>query len=76
MVPRYFFHVRDGRDLPDHEGHDLPSLAEVRAEARTTAGEMLRGTGDEFWNHGEWVMNVTDEAGETVVKLRFSAEVT
>jgi hypothetical protein len=75
-LPRYFFHARDGRDLPDREGLELPSLTEVRAEALATAGELLRGAGDQFWNYGDWVMNVTDEAGETVVKLRFSADVT
>jgi hypothetical protein len=66
-VPRYFFHVKDGRDLPDMDGCELPSLAEVRAEALRTAGEMLKSAGGEFWNHGDWHMDVRDEAGRSVL---------
>ena len=42
-MPRYFFHVRDGVDLPDTEGFELPDLEAAQAEAIGTCGEMLRG---------------------------------
>jgi hypothetical protein len=73
-LPRYFFHVIDGREILDHEGTELLGLKEARAEAIRTAGAILRDEGDEFWNGTEWHMNVTDAAGQSVLKLRFSAD--
>jgi hypothetical protein len=73
-MPRYFFHVVDGREIVDDEGTELPGLRAARAEAIRTAGAMLRDEGDEFWNGTEWHMNVTDAAGQSVLKLRFSAD--
>ena len=73
-MPRYFFHVRDGRDYPDDEGSEFPDLSAVRAEAIRSSGEMLRsvrGDGD-FWSGHDWTMNVTDEAGQPVLTLQFS----
>ena len=73
-MPRYFFNVHDGRDYPDDQGTELPDLAAVRAEALRSSGEMLRdskGAGD-FWSGDDWTMNVTDEAGKTMLTLRFS----
>ena len=46
----------------------------MRAEAIRSSGEMLRsvrGDGD-FWSGHDWTMNVTDEAGQPVLTLRFS----
>jgi len=37
-MPRYFFHVIDGREILDHEGTELSGLREARAEAIRTAG--------------------------------------
>jgi hypothetical protein len=73
-MPRYFFHVADGADLPDHEGTILADVAMARAEAITTAGALLKDRGATFWGAGEWRMTVVDEAGATVCLLRFSAE--
>ena len=73
-MPRYFFHVRDGRDIPDNVGTELPSLEAARVEAVRSSGEMLRDIkgSTEFWSGDDWVMNVTDEAGKPVLTLRFS----
>jgi hypothetical protein len=73
-MPRYFFHIIDGRDIIDHDGTELPGLRQVRAEAIRTAGAILRDEGDKFWNGEEWHMNVTDASGRSVLTLRFSAE--
>jgi hypothetical protein len=73
-VPRYFFHVIDSRDIIDKDGTVLPGLSEARAEAIRTAGSILRDEGDRFWNGTEWQMNVTDAAGQSVLKLRFSTD--
>ena len=73
-MPRYFFHVIDGRDILDNEGTEFPNLRYVRAEAIRTAGAILHDEGDRFWNGTEWQMNVTDTSGQSVLKLRFSAD--
>ena len=73
-MPRYFFHVRDGQDLTDTEGSELPDLKAVRTEALQASGEMLRGIKGEadFWSGHDWIMNVEDEASRPVLTLRFS----
>src|ERR687893_3228666 len=73
-MPRYFFHVIDGRDIIDNEGTELSGLKAARTEAIHLAGAILRDEGDEFWNGEEWHMNVTDATGRSVLKLRFSAD--
>ena len=73
-VPRYFFNVSDGADLPDEDGVVLPNLEAARTQAITTAGELLKERGCTFWHGTEWRMTVLDEAGTTVCSLRFTAE--
>jgi hypothetical protein len=73
-MPRYFFHVRDRRDILDDEGVVLRGRAEVHQQAIVSAGEMLKESGKEFWTGSEWIMQVVDEAGATVCVLKFSAE--
>ena len=73
-MPRYFFHVIDGRDIIDNEGSELADLKKSRAEAIQLAGAILRDEGDTFWNGQEWRLWVTDETGATVCALRFTAE--
>jgi hypothetical protein len=73
-VPRYFFHVHDGKNIPDPQGVDLPSVAEAREQAIVAAGEMIRSDGHTVWNGSEWRMEVTDDTGGHVFTLRFSAD--
>ena len=73
-MPRYFFHVHDSISIPDDEGVELRDADDARNQAVVAAGEALRDAGRKFWNSGEWTMHVVDEAGETVCRLRFSAE--
>jgi hypothetical protein len=73
-MPRYYFHVIDGRSIIDNQESELAGLKEARVEATHLAGSILRDEGDEFWNGEEWHMNVTDAAGQSVLKLRFSAD--
>jgi hypothetical protein len=74
-MPRFFFHVIDGQDLPDGIGTELPDMAAVRREALNTSGQMLRDGGDEFWSGEDWRMHVVDETGQEVLTLRFSATI-
>jgi hypothetical protein len=73
-MPRYFFNVHDGKDLPDHRGTELPDREAARREAMFAAGEMLKETGQDFLRDDVWEMHVTDEVGATICRLRFSAE--
>jgi len=73
-MPRYFFHVMDGRASIDAEGTDLPGLREARAQAIETAGQILRDNGARFWDGTEWHMTVCDVSGTTVFSLNFSAQ--
>jgi hypothetical protein len=73
-VARYFFNVHDGHDLPDHGGTELPNRDAAHRQAIVAAGEMLRELEREFLASDVWEMHVTDEAGKTVCRLKFSAE--
>jgi hypothetical protein len=73
-MPRYFFHVIDGRSIIDRDGTEFPNLRHARAEAIRLAGAILRDEGDTFWDGTEWQMNVTDVSGQSVLKLNFSAD--
>lgn len=72
-MPRYFFHLQDGTDIPDTEGTELAGTAQARAQA-IAAGEMIKHQGDVVWDGSEWRMHVVDEAGTPVFTLRFSAD--
>ena len=71
-MPRYFFHIHDGRNIPDQDGTDLPDIKAVRGEAIRAAGEILADINGGL-SHEEWRMEVTDEVGRPVLTLRFSA---
>lgn len=73
-MPRYFFHVQDGKILPDTEGTELPDLTAARDEATAASGEILKGFEGSaaFWVGDDWTMTVTDEVGKALLTLRFS----
>lgn len=73
-MPRYFFHVRDGYSAPDDTGVDLPDIYAAQTEAIRFSGEVLSEMGARFWNSTEWVLEVSDETGQILFVLRFSAE--
>ena len=71
-MPRYFFHVHDSKDIPDHDGVELSGPDEARDKAVVAAGEALRDQDGQFWNSGEWRMVVQDESGAVICTLVFS----
>jgi hypothetical protein len=73
-MPRYFFNVHDGKDLPDTHGIELADREAAHREAVVAAGDMLKETGREFLRDDVWEMHVTDETGKTVCRLKFSAK--
>lgn len=72
-MPRYHFHVKDGKDYPDHQGTVLPDLAAARTEALRFRGALLGEAKNQFWEGANWTMNVPDESGVTLFNLAFQA---
>ena len=73
-MPRYFFHVMDGRANIDAEGTVLDGVADVRREAVRLAGSILVHEATGLVAGRPWQMTVVDAAGDTVFALRFEAE--
>ena len=74
-MPRYFFHLRR-HDVVDVDNHGLTfrDLQAAWEEATMACGEMIR-TIDGHLQPGEgWEMEVTDEAGKLIYRLRLIAE--
>ncbi len=73
-MPRYFFHVSNGENAPDHEGVELASAREACEEAVRAAGGIWSERSNVFWDGSStWTMHVVDSLGETVCRLSFSA---
>lgn len=55
VVPRFYFHLLNDVDAPDHEGKELPDLDAARevarGNARFTAGETLKEHGHLTLSH-------------------------
>lgn len=73
-MPRYFFHVMDGRAVIDTTGLVLDNDYEARHEALRGAGEMMADRGMNLWLGNAWVMTVSDENGFVLFNLRFSVD--
>lgn len=41
-MPRYYFHIIDGRRIEDEEGQEFPGLDEARTEAIASARSIMR----------------------------------
>jgi hypothetical protein len=74
-MERYFFHLHDGTDLPDTVGSEHDDIAGVREEAVESIAERVRGRLLDKENVSAWLMNVTNEAGTTVLVVSLSASV-
>jgi hypothetical protein len=69
-MPRYHFHIDDGRSTRDGEGFDLADLAAAKCEAVQMAGRIICDDGGAFWDRGEWSMTVADSTGLTLFHLQ------
>jgi hypothetical protein len=76
-MPRYYFHLKDGRTQFDHEGVELADLDHAHKAAVTYSGEVLRdGSNESLWTGAPWRLWVTDQPdgqGRTLFTLLFSA---
>jgi hypothetical protein len=76
---RYFFHVKDGKEMFDQEGVELLDLSAVKEEAVKASTELLEGLHEEeFWNGEPWKLWVTDKPngiGNIILTLTFTAQI-
>lgn len=73
-MPRYFFHVMDGRANIDADGTVMDGIADVRRKAVRLAGSILMNEATGLTNGRPWQMTVADTAGDVVFSLRFEAD--
>ncbi len=65
-MPRYFFHLTDGKSVLDnHKGIDLAGNAAARADAVTLARN-LRHENMPGWNWDGWFVKIVDQHGHKV----------
>lgn len=75
-MPLYHFSSVDGRREPDPDGAELDNDEAAQAYAITYAGEVLKSDPAILWAHGQWRVEVTDDAGQllfTVITLAIDA---
>ncbi|WP_435404741.1 DUF6894 family protein [Methylobacterium longum] len=73
-MPRYYFHIQDGKNIRDDEGTQLPGLSSARDVAIRTLGELLRDGWDNDHLTEGLTMHVVDEGGIEVITLHVSLE--
>jgi hypothetical protein len=64
----------DGYTARDSEGTELPDIYAAQEQAIHMSGEILREMGGKFWSGTERRLEVTNEQGQILLALRFSAE--
>jgi hypothetical protein len=75
-MPRYHFHIRKGEVLvEDPEGTEVAQAESLEDEAIEAARDLLADGDRQGLDRREWVFEVTDESGTTVLTLPFSEAV-
>jgi hypothetical protein len=60
-MPRYYFHILNGRELYDEVGVELADLNAAKAQAVKFAGEALKSEQPtDIWQGIKWGVKVTD----------------
>jgi hypothetical protein len=71
-MPRYFFHLKYGnRRVVDEEGLYLHDLARARAEVIDSIRQILSEPGFDHEDIDGQKLEISDEAGETVLVVPF-----
>ena len=74
-MPRFFFHIEEGRRLPDVEGTVLADYRAARNEGVAVLGQMIQEDPEAFWKSGSFKLTITDAAGLDLCVLDLSAVV-
>ena len=72
-MAHFFFNVDGGPTLSETVGLDLPSIERAHMEARDSARDMLVDGAIRGEDRLDWQMVVTDESGQTVLRMPFAA---
>ena len=72
-MPRYFFKVYDGQDIPDDQGAVLTDINEAQKQASRLAGRMLADDPNDVWSEGAWSFEVCSEHGTVLALLMLTA---
>jgi hypothetical protein len=74
-MPRYFFHLnRNDEAGLDNDGLTFLDHQAAWEEATMACGEMIRTIDGQLQPGASWRMEVTDETGKLIYRLRFIAE--
>jgi hypothetical protein len=66
-MPRYFFHLTDGKETVNNpEGMDLPGTAAAREEAMVLARDLKHGKVMPGRSWSGWMVSVVDQHGHEV----------
>ncbi len=72
FMPRYLFHIRKGDVFTeDPEGIDVPETEDLEEEAIEAARDLLADGDFQGLDRREWVFEITDETGATVLTFPF-----
>ena len=70
-MPRYHFHIHDGRTIIDTDGLELADAAQARRMAIRISGQYFEDEADFIALGEEWRMEVTDARGLILFRLDF-----
>ncbi|WP_342153626.1 DUF6894 family protein [Methylorubrum sp. SB2] len=70
-MPRYHFHIHDGRTIIDTDGLELADAAQARRMAIRISGQYFEDEADLIALGEEWRMEVTDARGLILFRLDF-----
>src|SRR5450432_467975 len=72
-MPNFGFHIRHGNHSSDHNV-DLPDMRAAHNEATMIFGDMARDVAAQLYETPEWRMDVSDESGKSLFRLRLLTE--
>lgn len=71
-MPLYYFDVNDsGRDVPDHEGIELPDLTQARSQALRMLGEVAKNELPNSDRTG-FAVTICSESGKALLTISLS----
>lgn len=68
-MPKYYFHVHDGRSEIDTDGVILQDQAAANVLAMTLVGEIFKGEAKKLAATHMWSMDVADDAGNILYRI-------
>jgi predicted enzyme related to lactoylglutathione lyase len=70
-MPRYYFHfASDHRELPAHEGIELPDLDTAVTHAKLAIGTVFKGNASYDWSG--WRVSIRDESGREIGEVQIT----